>query len=307
MTVSITRRRFLRHAFSTGLLATLSPAGLFRLESWAAGGGPPIVWLEGAGCSGCLVSLADYYDPATDQGIEDVLTGIDLRYATLLMTASGEPAFQPLLDILSADTKQLILLVSGCIPNREGFCSAGTFQGRDIDFKPMLVSLVRKAKAVVGIGSCAAYGGMPGNRINEPRFAPLEHYLPPTTPLVLVPGCPPHPDWIVSVLMNAIAGQSLPLDRYKRPLSLFGRTVCTQCPRLAHKLAGRFAAQANDPELCLKLVGCRGEETHCDAPTRGWNESGSWCLSVNALCIGCTEPFFPDAPFVRLDPGNPET
>jgi NiFe hydrogenase small subunit HydA len=302
MTMHITRRQFLGHALSAGVLASLSSAGVFRVESWAQGNGPVVAWLGAAGCSGCFVSLANYHDATSDQGVAELFSSFDLRYAPLLMTASGEPAISRLTELTQLGSKEIILLVEGAIPSKRGYGSAGSYGEREFAFRDMLVALTRKAVAVVGVGSCAAYGGVAGTRENEPRFAPIEHYLPPTTGLVLVPGCPPHPDWVVETLVRLIAAEPVPLDRYKRPVNLFSQTVCSQCPRSAQRNAGRFARDANDPDFCLEFAGCRGAETFCDTPTRGWNGSASSCLTVNGICIGCTEPFFPDTPFVRFDP-----
>ena len=306
MIPSFTRRQFLSLAIKAGALAGLSSAGLLKMETWAGGSGPAIVWLEGGGCSGCFVSLANYFDSTASRGFSELLTEIDLKYAPLLMSASGERAILQLMNIINSDYKHIILLVAGSIPSRSGFCTVGSFEGKEYDFKEMLVELTRKAISVVGIGSCAAYGGIASSRSKSgPRFAPMEHFIPATTNLILTPGCPPHPDWIVTVLIDIIAGQPIPLDRYKRPLSFFGQTVCSQCPRLPYKQAERFAQNMGTKKLCLKWVGCRGETSYCDTAVRGWNESDSWCLSVNSICIGCTEPFFPDAPFFRMNPGAP--
>lgn len=296
----ISRRRFLSYALKAGLMLGLSSSELFKVEIWARGSGPGIVWLEGAGCSGCLVSLANYYNEAGSQTISDLLVDVDLRYAPLLMSASGESAMVRLVEIMNLDQKEIILLVAGAIPTQSGFCSVGSFDGKQYDFKETVVELAMKAVAVVGIGSCAAYGGVASTRDSEPRFAPLEHFLPATTPPILIPGCPPHPDWITAVLLDLIAGRNVDVDRFKRPLSFFGQTVCSQCSRLPQKRAGKFAQTINSTDLCLKMVGCRGEESRCDSPTRGWNESDTWCLAVNSICIGCTEPFFPNVPFVEV-------
>lgn len=298
MRILLNRREFLRHALSAGGLASLSPLGLFRLESWADGQGPPIVWLEGAGCSGCLVSLANDFDPVSGHGFAQLLARVDLKYAPLFMTASGETALSQLVEFMNGPSRQIVLLVSGAIPNRDGFCSVGFLQGQELGFKRTLVGLTRRALRVAAIGSCACYGGVAGTKTNEPRFAPIEHYLPPSVPAVYVPGCPAHPDWIVTALVGLISGEPVPVDRHRRPLSLFGRTVCSQCPRLPQKEAEQFARDPYDPVLCLKTVGCRGEETFCDAPSRGWNGTGKGCVTADSLCTGCTEPFFPETPFV---------
>lgn len=298
MRILVSRREFLRQTLSAGALASLSPLGVFRLESWADGQGPPIVWLEGAGCSGCLVSLANYFDPVSGEGFAQILSKVDLKYAPLFMTASGDAALSQLVEFMNSPTRQIVLLVSGAVPNRDGFCSVGSVQGEEYGFKRALVNLTRKALRVAAVGSCACYGGVAGTKTNEPRFAPLEHYLPPSVSSVFVPGCPAHPDWIVTALAGMISDEPTPLDRYRRPLSLFGRTVCSQCPRLPHKEAERFAQDPYDPEFCLKMVGCRGEVSFCDAPSRGWNATGKGCVTAHSMCIGCTEPFFPEAPFV---------
>lgn len=302
MRILLSRREFLRHALSTGALVSLSPVGLFRLESWADGQGPPLLWLEGAGCSGCLVSLANYFEAVSGDGFAQLLPKVDLRYAPLFMTASGDAALSQLTEFMNNPRRQIVLLVSGSIPNRDGFCSVGSLQGEEYGFKKTLVGLARKALRVAAVGSCACYGGVVGTKPNEPRFAPLEHYLPPSVPSVFVPGCPAHPDWIVTALASLITGEPLAVDRYRRPLSLFGRTVCSQCPRLAQKEAEQFAQDPYDPVLCLKRVGCRGEATFCDAPSRGWNGTGKGCVTARSMCIGCTEPFFPETPFVAANP-----
>jgi len=232
MSTSITRRKFLSYLLSTGALTGLSSTGLLKLESWASKSDPVIVWLEGSGCSGCLVSLANYFNFEAQIGFPDIITSINLEYLPLVMTASGEKAFSQLLTIIEHDYKHIVLVVSGSLPNKSGYCGMGSVGGKEYETKELLVELTRRALTVIGVGSCSAYGGIASTRDQVgPRFAPLEHYLPPSTPLILSPGCPPHPDWIVSTLVKVIAQEPIAVDRYKRPLDFFGQTVCTGCPR----------------------------------------------------------------------------
>jgi hydrogenase small subunit len=41
-------------------------------------------------------------------------------------------------------------------------------------------------------------------------------------------------------------------------------------------------------------LGCKGPESNADCWKRGWNNKVNWCIH-NSLCLGCTEPGFPDS------------
>jgi hydrogenase small subunit len=112
----------------------------------------------------------------------------------------------------------------------------------------------------------------------------------------------------VLTIVHILTNNALPpRDSYGRPTqilgtpTLFANTVHNQCPRKSEHDAGNFAASVGDPVRCMRKVGCRGKETYADCPTRGWNSVGSYCTApgVNHICIGCTQPIFPDVPFNR--------
>jgi hydrogenase small subunit len=116
------------------------------------------------------------------------------------------------------------------------------------------------------------------------------------TPLVNVPGCPAHPDWIVgtiaSLLLQGLPGEDA-LDEYLRPKAFYGQLIHENCPRRAYFDEGKFAEKLSDP-YCLYELGCKGPVTHADCPTRLWNNGVNWCVGSGAPCIGCVEPTFPD-------------
>jgi hydrogenase small subunit len=47
-------------------------------------------------------------------------------------------------------------------------------------------------------------------------------------------------------------------------------------------------------------MGCKGPKCYCDCNIRLWNSGAqgqkgvSWCSGAGAVCIGCSEPNFPD-------------
>jgi hydrogenase small subunit len=117
-----------------------------------------------------------------------------------------------------------------------------------------------------------------------------------STPLINVPGCPPHPDWFVGTVAQVLLS-GLPdtehLDDYLRPRAFFGQLIHENCPRRAWFDEGKFAKHPGD-EGCLYELGCKGPITYADCPTRRWNAAVSWCIGAGGPCAGCTQPEFPD-------------
>ena len=54
---------------------------------------------------------------------------------------------------------------------------------------------------------------------------------------VNIPGCPPHPDWMIWTIANLLGGTLGALDSYGRPVGLFSRKVHDICPRREHEEA----------------------------------------------------------------------
>jgi NiFe hydrogenase small subunit HydA len=104
-----------------------------------------------------------------------------------------------------------------------------------------------------------------------------------------IAGCPPHPDWMIGTIAQLLAGNSVPLDEYGRPLSIYGETVHDNCPLRGNEMATSFAQTGK----CMMELGCRGPSTFSPCPYQKWNNSVSWCVNAGSPCIGCTEPSFP--------------
>ena len=127
-----------------------------------------------------------------------------------------------------------------------------------------------------------------------------------STPLINVPGCPPHPDWIVGtvahILLNGLPTED-DIDEKLRLRAFYSDLIHDNCPRRAYFDAGQFARNTSEPG-CLYEIGCKGPYTYADCPDRQWNNGVNWCIGAGAQCIGCVEPDFPDkfAPlFKKID------
>jgi len=264
----------------------------------------PLLWLQGGGCSGCSVSLLNSVSPnARNILVDEVIPGkhINVRFHPTVMAGQGDPAVAELERTQKEAKGAYILVVEGSIPLAAGgaYAMIGEREGREISMVSWVKSLSRDALAVVAVGTCAAFGGIPAGAPNPTESVGVEKVLLAEgidTPLINLPGCPPHPDWFVGTVASVLL-QGLPkegdLDEYLRPKAFYGQLIHENCPRRAYFDEGKFAKKLSDP-YCLYELGCKGPVTHADCPIRLWNNGVNWCVGNGAPCIGCVEPTFPD-------------
>ena len=123
--------------------------------------------------------------------------------------------------------------------------------GQPITTNEWIDRLAPKAAAVVAVGTCATYGGIPAMKNNPTGAMGLCDYLgwswrsKAGIPIVNIPGCPAQGDNITETLMYlvfALAGMApLPdLDEANRPKWLFERTAHESCNRAAFYESGQL-------------------------------------------------------------------
>ena len=301
---NLDRRTFLSYAVKSAAVLGLSSTVVSRLQAAIATGGsglPAVLWLSGASCTGCTVSLANRITTQAPADVGALLTDvIDLSFHTTLMGAAGDLAVETLNTVAAAGS--YVLLVDGGIPTalNGAACVLWSENGRDVTAMEAVTRLAPDAAAILAIGTCASFGGVAAASPNSMRVSPLSTLT--SRPVINVPGCPPHPDWIIATVAELLAGTTPRLDAQRRPHSLLGgeaRNVHHNCPRRESEEADRPGIEGE----CLKEIGCNGPETQADCPTRRWNGGANWCVGANAVCLGCTEPAFPDrfSPFWRLE------
>jgi hydrogenase small subunit len=161
------------------------------------------------------------------------------------------------------------------------------------------VEAAEAAAAIIAIGACATYGGIP--RAGVPDGQGVDYFLNEhsiSKPLINLPGCPVHPTWFFDTVLYYINnGCPPPLDDEKRPYNHFSNTIHDMCPRRRFYKSGKFVTDWNDSKAttwCLLKMGCKGPWTHADCGSILWNEGANWCIGNNAPCAGCTEPAFYD-------------
>jgi len=293
----VSRRSFLKTLTGTaagiGLSQAFNPALVSALEK--ALETHPVLWIQGQGCTGCSVSLLNSVDPS----IADVLLKvISLQFHPSVMASEGETALENLYHFAEAYKGKFSLAVEGAIPmGADGkFCIVGELDHKEITMVDMVKDLGAKAGSVLAVGTCAAFGGIPAAEGNETGATGVMEFFKTygiKTPVVNIPGCPPHPDWIVGSIAHLLTKGLPELDEDGRPMVFFGENIHDNCPRLEQYEEGELSEKLSDAKGCRMDLGCKGPDTYADCYKRKWNSGMNWCVD-NSVCIGCVEPGFPD-------------
>ncbi|OMH32111.1 hydrogenase small subunit [Motiliproteus sp. MSK22-1] len=288
--LGLSRRHFLK--FCTGVAATLglsSTAGMQMAHAVSQSRRPSVIWLSGQECTGCTESLLRSTHPTLETLILDM---ISLDYSEALCAAAGHQAEAARHAAMEENKGKYVMVVEGSIPTKDGgiYCK--------IAGKTMLQHVQETAEhaaAIIAIGSCASWGGVPSAGMNPTGAQPVHEILPDKT-IINIPGCPPNPyNFLATVLQYVTFGTLPELDEKNRPRFAYGRIIHENCERRPHFDAGRFASEFGDEGhrkgYCLYKLGCKGPETYANCSTQEFGDvgGGAWPVGVGAPCFGCTE------------------
>jgi hydrogenase small subunit len=283
-----------------------------------------VIWMtSGLGCDGDTVAMTAATSPRLEDLIRGAIPGMPgvVVYNPLIAYESGEDFMRAWYDAAAGKLDPFLLVLEGSVPNEEingeghwaGF-GVDPSNGQPITTCAWIDRLANKAAAVMAVGTCAAYGGIPAMKNNPTGAMGLRDYLGWNwrsgrgTPIVNLPGCPAQPDNITETLLYLVlqlAGMTPPidLDDQGRPRWLFARTVHESCDRAGLAEQGLFAETLGDDNRCLIKLGCSGPLVKCNVPVRGWVNGMGGCPNVGGICTACTSPGFPDRfmPFMEPD------
>ncbi len=294
----ISRRAFLKYCISlTSLMAlpgSLAPAMTRVLDKAKP---QSVIWLSFQECTGCTESLTRSHAPTIENLIFNF---ISLDYHHTLQAASGEAAEAARKSAMSLSRGKYLLIVDGSIPINDGGVYS-TIAG--ITNLEMLKTCAKDAAAIVAVGSCAAFGGLPRADPNPTGAVSvgelMERGMIADKPLVNISGCPPLPVAISGTLAHYLLFDRFPrLDDLGRPLVIYGNTVHDRCSRLHFYEQKKFAKSFDDEGArkgwCLYQLGCKGPLAHNACATVKWNEGTSFPIEAGHPCLGCSEPDFWD-------------
>jgi hydrogenase small subunit len=288
----VSRRGFLKLCTALTSAMALPPAMLPRVaQALAAARRPSVIWMPFQECTGCTESLTRAHGATLEQIIFDA---ISLDYQHTLQAAAGEAAEAARKEAMQANWGQYLLIVDGAIPlGNPGY---NTIAGQSA--ASMLTEAAKGAKAVICVGTCSSFGGIPGASPN-PTGAVAVSDIVHGPPIVNISGCPPIPVVIMAVLTHVLTFGTLPeLDSVGRPKVFYGESIHDRCYRRPFYERGQFAESFDDEGArkgwCLFKLGCKGPVTYNACATVRWNNGVSFPIESGHGCIGCAEPGFWD-------------
>lgn len=294
---NLDRRSFLkvsaRLSGMMGLCAGAIPQVAEALTELARGTAP-VLWLQGQSCSGCSISLLSGEAPTPFK----LLTRyISLAFHQTLSSATGHQAVEAINQAIARGG--YILVVEGAVPaGMPQACMIG-----DEPFTMQLARAARNAQAIVAVGTCAAFGGIPAAQHNPTGAVSVPRFLASLgiqTAKIIIPGCPAHPDWLLGTVVHTLKFGLPALDGLGRPKAFYSKFIHDQCPRFADYEREKFARAFGD-DGCLFKLGCLGPVTRADCTVRFWNGGVNTCITAGAPCIGCASEQFAaktDFPFL---------
>ena len=284
-------------------------------------------WLAGMSCDGCSVAVTGATSPSVEDLLLGRLPGVPrvVLHHPVTSVESGD-AFIRNYE-MAAEGKlnaPYVIIFEGSVPDERLAAATGGYwcaMGSETIPKPIptttwLDRMAPGAAAVIAIGTCATWGGIPAAIGNPTGSMSVMDYLGKDylsalgLPVINVPGCSPVGDnfteTVATVLLFLNGLGPLPeFDELGRPAWLFNQTVHQRCVRAGFYEEGTFAEHYGDPE-CLVEIGCWGPVVQCNITSRGAINHVGGCMNTGGICIGCTMPGFPDrfAPFYKRPPGT---
>ncbi|MDD2894550.1 MAG: hydrogenase small subunit [Aliarcobacter sp.] len=291
----VNRRDFLKWVSAT--TATLMLPPMFAplvAEATELMNRVPVIWIELQDCAGNSEALLRSSAPTVDDLLFDVLS---LEYHETLQACAGHDADKQLEEAVEHFKGKYLLFVEGAIPMAMNG-QYGTIGASGETFHDHLVRMAKDSAAVVAVGTCATFGGIPAAAPN-PTGAVGVMDIVKGKPIINIPACPANPANMVGVVLHyVLTGQIPELDSLLRPKFAFGYRIHDNCERRAHFDAGEFVEEWGDEgaknNFCLYKVGCKGPMTFNNCSIIRYNEGTNWPIGVGRGCIGCSEPQFWD-------------
>lgn len=270
---------------------------------------PNLLWIQAVCCGGETASLLNSDHPHLDAALR-----------SLDVTILGHPYLQSppqrkmaqVLEECAAGTIHVdLLVVEGATylpsqPSGQSACGKGLTE--------WLCEIAELADYTIAVGTCASFGGLMACGCQPMGVTGLQYHRQEKggllgadyrsragLPVVNVPGCPAHPDWMIGTLWALRAGRlrEADLDRYNRPRAYYGKLAHHACPRNEY-YEFKASAMAYSQQGCLfENLGCKGTLCESDCNERLWLARTGSCTRGGFPCLSCTSPEFPDgfAPF----------
>ncbi len=256
-----------------------------------------LVYLELNGCSGNIISLLNGQNPDFEYAFTSM---VNILYSNSLMVSEGEKAIAKLMNALEGD---YILAVEGAVAlkNNGLYNIIGSWKGKPLTGLEAIKLLGEKASHILAVGACATHGGVSAAKPNPSESVGINKVLT-NKKMIMLPGCPVHPDWFLGTLAHLLLYGEPDTDSLNRPLMFYSTLIHDRCPRRPFFDRGIFAEKLSD-KTCLFKLGCRGTSNENGLSDKAMERARKLVIGDDTPCIGCAQFGFPDAmaPFISYD------
>ena len=176
-----------------------------------------VLWMTtGLSCEGDSVAMTSATNPSLEDIILQAIPGMPqvVIHNQVIDYATGQDYAQAWFDAEQGKLDPFVLVIEGSLGNEEingeghwtGF-AVNPDNGQPITINEWLDRLATKAAAVVAVGTCATYGGIPAMKNNPTGAMGVPDYLgwkwksKAGLPVVCIPGCPAQPDNMTETLL----------------------------------------------------------------------------------------------------------
>ncbi|HAL17365.1 MAG TPA: [Ni/Fe] hydrogenase small subunit [Anaerolineaceae bacterium] len=287
----VSRRDFLKFcSVMAGALALPKSGAAWIEAALTAPKRVPVVWLELQDCAGCSEAFLRSNNPSAADIILDVLS---VDYHETIMAAAGKQAEEAKAATIKAGGYILVVEGSVSLGDNGVYCCIGGRSSEDL-----IREAASNAVAVVAVGNCAAFGGIPKAKPNPTQAVGVMDIIT-DKPVLNIPGCPLNPVNLTATVVHYLTFGALPeMDKLHRPLFAFGQLIHDNCERRGHFDAGEFVRTWGDAGhragWCLYQMGCKGPVSSHNCSIVKYNDGTNWPIGAGHPCIGCSEPDFWD-------------
>ncbi|MDX6688003.1 MAG: hydrogenase small subunit, partial [Baekduia sp.] len=179
-----------------------------------------VLWITvGLSCEGDSVAMTS----ATNPSLEDIITGAIpglpkvVIHNQVIAYEVGQDFIQAWFDAEAGKLDPFVLVIEGSLGNEkingDGYWTGfgmNPATGQPITVNEWCDRLASKAAAVVAVGTCATYGGIPAMQNNPTGAMGVRDYLgwnfksKAGIPIVNIPGCPAQPDNMTETLVHLV-------------------------------------------------------------------------------------------------------
>jgi len=290
----VSRRTFLKFCATMASLMAMPPTMAAEMaEKLAKVRRQSVIWLSFQECTGCTESITRSHSPTLESLI---FNAISLDYHHTLMAASGTAAEAARESAMKENYGKYLMVVDGSVSTKDNGIYS-TIAG--VTNHDMLIEVAKGAAAIITVGTCAAFGGIPKANPNPTGAVPVSDIIK-DKPIINVSGCPPIPVVMTGVIAQILTLGTIPeLDQHGRPKVFFGDTIHDRCYRRPFYDQGKFAKSFDDEGArngwCLYELGCKGPTTYNACATTKWDGGVSFPIESGHPCLGCSQPDFWDA------------